>query len=126
MPTAMKPGDRGLVRILKACAYSRDGLAATWRHEAAFRQELALALVALPLALWLGHDGGERALLAGSIVLVLVVELLNSAVEAVVDRISEAPHELSKRAKDAGSAAVLLALLLAALTWGLILLPRWL
>ncbi len=119
----MKPGDTGIRRLVKAAGYSRKGLAAAWRHEAAFRQEVAATLVLLPLALWLGRNGVERALLAGSWLLVPVVELLNSALEAIVDKTSPEPHELAGRAKDMGSAAVLLALLLAAMVWVLVLLP---
>jgi diacylglycerol kinase (ATP) len=94
------------------------------RHEAAFRQELLLAAVLVPVGIWLGEDGVERALLAGSVLLVLVVELLNSAVEATVDRASPEDHPLAKRAKDLGSAAVMVALAAAALVWLLVLLPR--
>lgn len=117
-------GAQGLRRLINAFNYSRQGLRAAWQHEAAFREECLLALVGLPLAFWLGQDGVERALLAGSVLFVLIVELLNSALEAVVDRISLETHPLSGRAKDIGSAAVLLALGLAALVWGSILLPR--
>lgn len=119
-----KPGRKGLARLGYACGYSWLGLKSAWRCEAAFRQELVLALVLVPLAIWLGQDGIERALLAGSIVLVLVVELLNSAVEAVADRFGAEQHELCGRAKDMGSAAVLISLLLAALIWILVLAPR--
>lgn len=105
-------------RLWNAFFYSCHGLSAAWRHEAAFRQEVLLAAVTLPLAYWLGSNGVERALLAGSILLILIVELLNSAVEAVVDRISVEHHDLSKRAKDIGSAAVLLALANALVVWG--------
>lgn len=119
-------GAQGLRRLINALGYSRDGLASAWKHEAAFREETLLAAVAVPLGLWLGDGGVEKALLVGCILLVLIVELLNSAVEAVVDRVSDEHHELSKRAKDIGSAAVLLTLLLAAGTWGLILVPRYL
>ncbi|MBI2308790.1 MAG: diacylglycerol kinase [Rhodocyclales bacterium] len=118
-------GKQGLRRLINALGYSRDGLASAWRHEAAFREEVMLALVTVPLGLWLGHGGVEKALLVGVILLVLVVELLNSAVEAVVDRVSDEHHELSKRAKDIGSAAVLLTLAIAAAVWGLILVPRF-
>jgi len=118
-------GAQGLRRLLNAIGYSRDGLASAWRHEAAFREEVLLALVTVPLGIWLGQSGIERALLVGTILLVLIVELFNSAIEAVVDRVSPERHELSKRAKDIGSAAVLLTLLLAALVWGLILIPRY-
>ncbi|MDH4189530.1 MAG: diacylglycerol kinase, partial [Betaproteobacteria bacterium] len=100
---------RGLGRFIDATRYSLAGLVAAVRHEEAFRMELAAALGFVPLGLWLGANGAERALLAGSVILVLVVELLNSAVEAVVDRVSLEHHALSKRAKDLGSAAVLLA-----------------
>jgi diacylglycerol kinase (ATP) len=114
----------GLTRILRAFGYSFQGLRATFRHEAAFRQESMLAVVLLPLGLWLGEGGVERALLAGSWVLVLIVELLNSAMEATVDRFGPEYHELSGRAKDIGSAAVMLSIGLAMLVWALILLPR--
>jgi diacylglycerol kinase (ATP) len=117
-------GATGWQRLLNAARYSCAGLAAAFRHEDAFRQELLLAAVAAPLGLWLGADGVERALLAGSVLLVLVVELLNSAVEAVVDRVSLEEHELARRAKDYGSAAVMLALAAAGVVWLLVLLPR--
>ena len=117
-------GATGLRRVLNATRYSLEGVAAAARHEAAFRQELLLAAVLVPLGLWLGADGVERALLAGSVLLVLVVELLNSAVEAVVDRASPEHHELAKRAKDYGSAAVMIALAVTGLVWVLLLLPR--
>ncbi len=114
----------GLLRAWRALGYSLRGLRAALRHESAFRQELALGLALVPLGLWLGANGVEKALLAGSWLLVLLVELLNSAIEAVVDRVGAERHELSGRAKDMGSAAVLLAILLAVLVWGLILVPR--
>jgi len=117
-------GVTGFRRILNATRYSIEGLAAALRHEAAFRQELALAVVLVPLGLWLGNDGVERALLVGGVLAVLVVELLNSAVEAVVDRVSAEQHELAKRAKDYGSAAVMLSLVAAGAVWLLVLLPR--
>jgi diacylglycerol kinase (ATP) len=119
-------GKQGLTRLINALGYSRDGLASAWKHEAAFREEVLLAVVAIPLGLWLGQGGIEKALLVGSILLILIVELLNSAVEAVVDRVSGEHHELSKRAKDIGSAAVLITLLLAAAVWALILVPHYL
>lgn len=112
-----KSDKRGLQRLVAATGYSAAGLRAAWRHEEAFRQEVALVLVLLPVALWLGQSGLERALLVGSCLLVIVVELLNSAVEAVVDRVGHDLHELSARAKDLGSAAVLISLLLAAVVW---------
>jgi len=110
-------GRTGLDRIVHAAGYSIEGLRAAYRGESAFRQEFWLTAVALPLSLWLGRGWVEVALLAGSVLLVLVVELLNSAVEATVDRVSLELHDLSKRAKDFGSAAVMLSLLLAGGIW---------
>ena len=107
----------GMHRFLAAFGSSARGLAGTFREEQAFRQELAFACVALPLGLWLGHDGVQRALLAAPVLLVLIVELLNSSIEAAIDRISFEHHGLSKRAKDYGSAAVMLALLMCAAVW---------
>ncbi|MGH8726521.1 MAG: diacylglycerol kinase [Burkholderiales bacterium] len=115
-------GKTGLRRLLNATQYSLAGLAAAARHEDAFRQELILLLLLTPLALWLGDSGIERALMIGSLILVLIVELLNSAVEATVDRISFESHRLAKRAKDIGSAAVMLSLVNAGLVWLLIIL----
>ncbi len=112
----------GIVRVARAFGYSMKGLKATFATEAAFRQELALCIILLPLACWLNISPAERALLIASLLLVLIVELINSAIEAVVDRIGAEHHELSGKAKDAGSAAVLLALVLAAVVWGIILL----
>lgn len=123
MSAAEFKGKTGLVRLWNALGYSRDGLAAAWKNEAAFREEVLLALVVIPLALYLGRTGVERALLVGSIVLVLIVEILNSAVEAVVDKASPEKHELAKRAKDMGSAAVLLSLVNAAAIWACVLWP---
>ncbi len=114
-------GRTGLRRIWNAFHYSLDGLSAAYRHEDAFRQEIWLTLVAIPLALWLGESALERAMLIGSILLVLIVELANSAIEATVDRVSLERHQLAKRAKDIGSAAVLIALINAAVVWGLLL-----
>ncbi len=116
-----KPGNTGLKRVIKAAGYSWAGLKAAFRHEAAFRQELALCLVLIPAGLWLGQTGMERALLIGSLFLVLIVELLNSAIEAVVDRFGGEQHELSGRAKDIGSAAVFIALLNMMVIWVLVL-----
>ena len=113
-------------RLAAATRYSWAGLRAAFTHERAFRHEVTLSLVLLPAGLWLGNTGVERALLAGSWWLVMIVELLNSAVESAVDRVGTEHHELAGRAKDLGSAAVLMSILLAAATWGLILLPRWL
>ncbi|AXS78923.1 diacylglycerol kinase [Dechloromonas sp. HYN0024] len=110
-------GKKGITRLINALAYSRDGLHAAWRHEAAFREEILLAAVTIPLALLLAKSGVERALLIGSILLILLVEILNSALEAVVDKASPEMNELAKRAKDMGSAAVLLSLLNAAAIW---------
>ena len=101
-----------------------QGFRDCYEHEAAFREEVLVALLLVPLGLWLGQNGVEKALLVSSWLLVLMVELLNSAVEAVVDRVGEEHHELSGRAKDIASAAVLLAIGVAILTWALILLPR--
>ena len=114
-------GKQGLTRLINALGYSKDGLCAAWKNEAAFREEVMLAAVALPLAFYLGKTGIERALLAGSILFILIVEILNSAVEAVVDKASPEKHELAKRAKDMGSAAVLLSLLNAAVIWACVL-----
>lgn len=110
-------GRTGLDRLVRATGYSMEGLRAAYRHESAFRQEVWLAVTLLPLALWIGQSWVETALLMGSVLLVLIVELLNSAVESAVDRISFDSHELSKRAKDIGSAAVFLALVLCAGIW---------
>lgn len=107
----------GPARLVNALRYSMRGLGHAFRKESAFRQELALAVVLVPLALWLSVTPVERVALIGSVLLVLIVELINSSVEAVVDRISLERHELSGRAKDLGSAAVFVALVLCALTW---------
>lgn len=108
----------GLDRIVHAAGYSWAGLKAAYTGESAFRQETWLCILATPLAFWLARSWEQAALLLGSLLLVLIVELLNSAIEAVVDRVSLERHELSKRAKDIASAAVLMALLLAAGIWG--------
>jgi diacylglycerol kinase (ATP) len=115
----------GLTRITKAFANSMAGLGAAWRHESSVRQLSVLALVLVPVACVVQVTPAERVLLIGSVVLAIVVELLNSGIEATVDRISLERHELSKRAKDIGSAAVFVALVLVALAWALILLPRY-
>jgi len=114
-------GKSGLRRVWNAFHYSLDGLKAAWRHEDAFRQEAVLGAFLIPVGLWLGEGGVEKALLVGSVVFALIVEILNSAIEATVDRISLEDHELAKRAKDLGSAAVLLALLLTLIVWGFVL-----
>jgi diacylglycerol kinase (ATP) len=117
-------GKTGLRRLLNATRYSAEGLGAAFRHEDAFRQEVLAAAVLIPLAIWLGNDGIERALMSFSVLLVLVVELLNSAVEATVDRISLENHRLAKRAKDIGSAAVMVTLANVLLVWALVLAQR--
>ena len=113
---------QGLARLLKATQCTIKGLRAAWDNEAAFRQEALGALVLLPLGLWLGDSGVDRALRGGSVLLLLLVELLNSAIEAVVDRIGPEWHELSGRAKDMGSAAVACAMALLCLVWLCVLL----
>jgi diacylglycerol kinase (ATP) len=120
-----KPGHTGLKRVIMAAGFSLQGLVSTWRQESAFRQELTLALVLLPAAVWLGTSAVEHALLIGSLLLVLIVELVNSAIESVVDRQGHEHHELAGRAKDQGSAAVLISLMLVVITWGLIALERF-
>ncbi|MEW5972273.1 MAG: diacylglycerol kinase [Pseudomonadota bacterium] len=117
----MASENTGLRRVLLAARYSWQGLTTCYRKEAAFRQELWLVLLLAPLALWLGEDGVERALLIGSLMLVLVVELLNTGIENVVDRVGSEPHKLSGRAKDMGSAAVFVSLVTTAMVWALVL-----
>lgn len=119
-----KPGTRGLKHIIQAAGYSLQGLRAALIHEEAFRLELMALVVMLPLAIWLGESGVDYALLVGSLLLVLIVELINSALEAVVDRVGVEHHELSGRAKDIGSAAVFVALLNVLVIWGVILYDR--
>ncbi len=114
----------GLTRIIKAAGYSWKGLRAAWQHEAAFRQEVVAAVVAIIIACWLDVTPLARVMLIGSVALVVIVEILNSAIEAVVDRLGNEFHELSGRAKDMGSAAVLLAILLAVFVWLTILLSH--
>lgn len=118
-----KQSGRGIKHLTNAFAWSLAGIKVAWRHEQAFRQECLLIIPLAPLGLWLGRTGTDRALLLGSLLLVLVVELLNSSLEAVVDRIGPKRHPLAGRAKDLGSAAVLLALLHVLCIWGLVLLP---
>ena len=122
----MKPGYTGLKRIVRATGFSLVGLRTAWRHESAFRQECGLALVLVPSALWLAETWTQAALLIAATGLVLVVELLNSAIEAVVDRLGDEWHELAGRAKDMGSAAVFVSLVLLAATWALVALDRFL
>lgn len=116
----MKSGNTGLKRVVNATLFSLAGLRAAWRNEAAFRQECVLAVIMTPTAFWLGQTAVERSLLIGTVWLVLVVELLNSAVEAVVDRVGTDHHKLSGQAKDLGSAGVFVSLLLTVLVWGMI------
>ena len=128
MPPAPSPANpqkarSGLNRIWHAAGYSLEGLRAGW-HEKAFRQEALVALVLLPASLWLGRGWVEVALLAGSVLIVMIVELLNTGIETAIDRIGPEWHDLSKRAKDMGSAAVLLALLLCAGIWGAAIFQR--
>ena len=115
---------RGLLRVMRALGASVHGLVGAFREEAAFRQELALATLVIPLALWLGHSGVERALLIAPMLLVLIVELLNSAIEATVDRIGFERHQLAGLAKDIGSAAVFVSFVLLVAVWLLVLLGR--
>ena len=115
-------GKTGVRRVLNALRYSMDGLRAAYTGEDAFRQEVLLAAALIPLALWLPVSGLGKALMIASVLLVLAVELINSAIEAVVDRVSLDRHPLSKRAKDLGSAAVLLALINVGAVWGCVIL----
>ena len=115
---------RGLVRVMRALGASVHGLVGAFREEAAFRQELALAVLVIPLGLWLGHNGVERALLIAPMLLTLIVELLNSAIEATVDRIGFERHKLAGLAKDIGSAAVFMSFVLLTTLWLLVLLGR--
>ena len=115
-------GKTGARRVINALRYSMDGLRAAYTGEDAFRQETLLAAVLIPLALWLPVSGLGKALMIASVLLVLAVELINSAIEAVVDRVSLDRHTLSKRAKDLGSAAVLLALVNVGAVWGCVIL----
>lgn len=113
--------EKGFKRFINAIFFSYAGFKATWKHEEAFRQEVIVFLVAVPLAFWLGKNNIEQILLIASVVLVMVVELLNTAVETVVDRVGVEYHKLAERAKDIGSAAVMLSILLSITTWLLIL-----
>jgi diacylglycerol kinase (ATP) len=122
LPESPHKGQRGLQRLLNALFYSLSGLKIAFEHESAFRQEVALAVVLIPVACIVPVSPVERVLLLGSVLLVFVVELLNSSVEAAIDRISFDTHRLSKRAKDLGSAAVLVALVMLAITWWFIVL----
>ena len=116
-----KANGTGMARLMRATRCSYAGLTAAYRNEAAFRQELLLCLVLLPVACWLGNSNVERALLAGSLILLLIVELLNTGIEVVVNRIGPEHHELSGLAKDLGSAAVFMAIVLVVVVWSLVL-----
>ena len=114
-------GTSGLERLFKALIYSMQGLKAAFKNEQAFRQEVYLSIILIPAGFWLGETGIERALLVGCILLVMIVELINSGIEAVVDRFGGEHHELSGLAKDIGSAAVLVALINVLVIWSLVL-----
>ena len=120
-----KPGNTGIQRIVRATGFSARGLAQAWRHEAAFRQECVLAVLLAPVAIWLGQTAVERASLIGVCLLVIIVELINSAIEAAIDRHGNERHELSGRAKDMGSAAVLVSLVIVVLVWGAVVYDRF-
>jgi diacylglycerol kinase (ATP) len=122
----MKPGATGLKRIVDATGYTLKGLKAAWRNESAFRQELMLAIVLAPLAFWLGRSALEIGFLMATLAFVLTTELLNSAIEAVVDRVSPELNELAGRAKDMGSAAVFVSLATVLIAWSLIAADRFL
>jgi diacylglycerol kinase (ATP) len=121
----VKPGKTGLTRVIHAVRYSAFGLRYAFKNEAAFRQELALAAILIPLACWLGGNAVQIALMIGSCLIVLIVELLNSSIEAVVDRIGDEYHTLAGSAKDLGSAAVLISLLNVVAVWGLVIHERF-
>ena len=116
----------GFQRVINATCYSTKGLRSAFANEAAFRQELMLTVILAPLGFWLGETAVERTLLVGSLLIVLITELLNSALENIVDRIGPEHNVLAGRAKDQGSAAVMTALALVLLVWSMILLPKWL
>lgn len=120
-----KPGNTGFRRIIRASRFSAQGFASAWRHEAAFRQELVLVLIMTPMAFWLGRSIVEKALLLAVLLLVLIVELLNSAIEAAIDRHGDEHHELSGRAKDMGSAAVFVVLVIVVVVWGAVVCDRF-
>lgn len=120
-----KPGNKGVKRIVKATGYSMLGFKAAYKHEEAFRQELYLVILMTPLAFYLGDSAIERSLMIGSLMLVLIAELLNSAIEALVDRVGIELHILSGRAKDIGSAAVFVSLTNVVVIWGLILIDKY-
>jgi len=116
---------QGLKRLVNATRYSLAGLKAAWKNEEAFRMEIVAAALMVPSAFWIGTTAAQRGLLVGTCFIVLITELLNSAIEAIVDRIGVEHHELSGRAKDIGSAAVMLSLIMTVIVWGLIVLERF-
>jgi len=120
-----QPGNTGIRRIIRATRFSAQGLAQAWKHEAAFRQETILLVVLIPVALWLGDTVLTQVLLISVCLLVLIVELINSAIEAAIDRHGQEHHELSGRAKDMGSAAVFVSLTVVVLVWGAIIFERF-
>ena len=121
----MKPGETGLRRIISAAKYSAKGIKFAWKHEAAFRQEIFLGIFMIPAGFWLGGNAVEQSLLVGTCLIVLIIEILNTGIEAVVDRVGDEYHKLAGSAKDLGSAAVLLTLILTLVIWGLILSERY-
>lgn len=120
-----KVSRKGLIRLWDAARYSLRGIAAAWQNEAAFRQEVAVILPLLPLALWVGTTAAQRAVLILSALLILVIELINSAIESAIDRIGPERHPLSGQAKDMGSAALMIALIAGICVWGVIIWERW-
>jgi diacylglycerol kinase (ATP) len=120
-----KPGNTGITRIIKAFGFSMKGFKAAWQYEAAFRQETMLAIVLFPLAFWLAENTAQLMVLLMTLFVVVITEILNSAVEAVVDRVSAEQHSLAGRAKDMGSAAVFLSLVMTAVVWGVVLYERF-
>ena len=120
-----KPGATGLTRIINAAGYSWLGLKAAYKHESAFRQELWLAIIMVPIGAYIGDTLTAKAALVTSVLFVLVVELLNSGIEAVVDRVGDEPHKLSGRAKDMGSAAVLISVVMTALIWAAVIMEQY-
>lgn len=120
-----KPGKTGIARIIDATGYSMKGIHAAWINEAAFRQEAVLAMILIPAAFWLKSNNVELCLLVGCVLLLLIVEILNSAIEAIVDKTTPEMHELAGRAKDMGSAAVFFALCLCTFVWGVIAYGRF-
>jgi len=123
-PEINKPGTKGVTHIFAAFGYSMQGLKAALKYEEAFRLELIALVLLLPLAVWLGQSAAEMSLLIGSLFLVLLVELLNSSIEAVVDRVGTEHHELAGRAKDLGSAAVFISQMNVLVIWGLFIYER--